>query len=188
MRLENFGSAWGKGERPWREHVRKTAIVIILVGLLLPPIFVNLGENAEQVKWAKPLEKWNQPLPTLQALLLCQQWTLFSEISPFNFKLHYLVTLTNGENVLLPDLDKERVGAWQNVFFPNEPKTELNLYADPAAQRRYLEYLVRINGIDPEWIVQRTIYMTYESVCSRQEAARVGTHYGPKVAHVLAQY
>jgi hypothetical protein len=161
---------------------------LLLLGLLLPPLLVNIGENAEQVKWAGPVRKLNRPLPSLQALLLCQQWTLFSAMSPFNFKLHFVLELTDGQELLLRDLDKERAGKWESILFPNEPKTELNLYSDPGAQRRYLEYLVRTNEVDPERIAHRTIYMTYQDVLTRDEAARAGTYYGPETNYVLDTY
>lgn len=176
------------GKYELRQKIRKTCIVLALLALLLPPFLVNIGENAEQVKGSAWLRKLNQPLPSLQALLLCQQWTLFSEISPFNFELHYLVVLTNGEEVLLPDLDKERAGKWEPILFPNEPKTELNLYSDAGCQRRYLEYLVRTNGIDPDSIAKRIVFMTYENVLKRDDAARAGTHYGPETYLALDTY
>jgi hypothetical protein len=171
-----------------RERIRKIAIVSLLAGMLLPPLLVNIGENAEQVKWAAPLRKLNHPVPSLQALLLCQQWTLFSQISPFNFKLRYMVELTNGDKILLRDLDRERAGDWDSVLFYNEPKAELNLYGDEAGQRRYLEYLVRSNGIDPDTITRRSISMTYQNVYSRAQSAAAGTHYGPDEVYVLSSY
>jgi hypothetical protein len=174
--------------RGYRETARKIAIAVLWFGLLLAPFLVNIGDNAEHVKWAAPLSKLNRPLPSLQALLLCQQWTLFSELSPFNFKLNYLVELTNGQTVLLPDLNKENAGKWEPILFPNEPKFELNLYSDPTAQRLYLEYLVRINGLDPDWITKRTVYMTYQNVLSREESRRAGSHYEPDVNFVLSTY
>lgn len=170
------------------ERVRKLAIGVVWFGLLLAPFLVNIGDNAEHVRWAGPLRKLNRPLPSLQALLLCQQWTLFSELSPFNFKLHYLVELTNGQTVPLPDLNIENTGPWHSLLFPNEPKFELNLYSDPTGQRLYLDYLVRLNGLDSDSITRRVIYMTYQDVLDRKEAARAGTHYGPEANYVLSIY
>ena len=74
---------------PLTDRIRKIAIVLALLGLLLPVLIVNIGEKAEQAGRPKSLAKLNRPVPFLQALLLCQQWTLFSEMSPFNFKLQY---------------------------------------------------------------------------------------------------
>ena len=188
MNLSNLG-VWREIDwSTFREKLRKIFIVTYLLGLLLPTVLVNIGENAEEVKKTGWLAKLNQPLPSLQALLLCQQWTLFSEISPFNFELHYLVVLTNGEEVLLPDLNKELAGKWEPILFPNEPKTELNLYSDAGCQRRYLEYLVRINGVDPDSIAKRIVFITYQNVLTRDDAARAGTHYGPVTYLALDTY
>jgi len=151
-------------------------------------LLVNIGVNAEQAKWSKAVAKLNQPVPFLQALLLCQQWTLFNQMSPFNFRMQFQVELTNGQVVQLRDLDKERAGKWESVFFHNEPKAELNLYTDPASQRRYLEYLARTNGLYPEWIARRTVYIHYQNVFSREQSAIAGTHYGPEADFVLDTY
>jgi hypothetical protein len=179
--------------RNWDRHVvaeriRRTAIVVFLIGLLLPTVLVNIGENAEQVKKSSWVVKLNRPLPSLQALLLCQQWTLFSEMSPFNFELHYLVELTDGQEVPLTDPDLEAAGKWKSILFPNEPKTELNLYGDPDGQHRYLEYLVRMNGIDPDTINRRAVYITYHNVLKREDAAKAGTHFGPEMYSALDIY
>lgn len=171
-----------------REQSRKTGIVLLVVGMLVPPFLVNIGDSAEHVSWAVPLRKLNQPIPSLQALLLCQQWTLFSEISPFNFKLRYVVELANGDEVLLHDLDKERAGKLESLYFYNEPKADLNLYSDPTAQHRYLEYLVRTNEIDPDTIATRMIVMVYQDVFPRAKFAETGTHYGPETVYVLSSY
>jgi NAD(P)-dependent dehydrogenase (short-subunit alcohol dehydrogenase family) len=171
-----------------RERIRKTLILLALVAMLLPTFVVNIGDNAEQVSWAAPLRQLNRPPPSLQALLLCQQWTLFSEISPFNFKLHYVVELQNGDQILLHDLDKDRAGKLAPLLFYNEPKAELNLYSDPAGQRRYLEYLVRTNEIDPDTIATRFVLVIYQDVYSREQFAKTGSHYGPDSFYVLSTY
>lgn len=181
------------GEEPGRKHTlrekaRKTFIILLMVATLAPVFVVNIGVNAEQVKWAAPLAKLNQPIPSLQALLLCQQWTLFSQMSPFNFTFLFAVQLQDGQTIVLRDLDKEQAGKWRSVFFHNEQKTELNMYSDPSSQRRYLEYLTRTNGIDPLTIAHRTIYLRYQSVFPRQQAAQAGTYYGPETDYVLDTY
>jgi|SRR5476651_1639520 hypothetical protein len=171
-----------------RERVRKAAIVLLLFGLLLPPLLFNIAANAEEAGWSGPLLKLNQPLPSLSALLLCQRWTLFSQMSPFNFTMHCEVELSGGRMVQLRDLDQERAGKWQSILFHNEAKTELNLYSDPAAQRQYLEYLVRTNGLDPDEIARRVIYIRYQNIFPRDEAAVAGTHYGPETNYALDSY
>src|ERR1700726_1525854 len=164
----------------FRRRVRKAAIVLLLLGLSVPPLLFNISANAEQAGWSGPLLKFSQPLPSLSALLLCQRWTLFSQMSPFNFTMHFEVELTDGRMVQLRDLDKERAGKWQSILFHNEPKTELNLYSDPGAQRRYLEYLVRTNDLDPTEIARRVIYIRYQNVFPRDQAAGAGAHYAPE--------
>jgi len=176
----------GKAGR--REAVRKTVIVLCMLALLLPVFLTNIGSNAERAGWATPLPKLNQQLPSLQALLLCQQWTLFSEIAPFNFTFQFEVELLNGERVILRDLDKERAGDWLTILFHNEPKTELNLYTEPEAQRRYLEYLVWTNGIDQEQVAQRKIYIRYQNIHPRDQAATEGTYFGPDEYYALDIY
>jgi hypothetical protein len=171
-----------------RERMRKVVILLLLLGLLLPALLFNIGANAEQARWSGPLLKFKEPLPSLTALLLCQRWTLFAEMGSYNFTMHFEVELTDGRMVQLRDLDKERAGKWQSIFFHNEPKTELNLYADPGAQRRYLEYLVRTNGFDPARIARRVIYISYQNIFSREQAARTGTHYGPDTKYALDSY
>src|SRR5437870_6071800 len=96
------------GKSPFRERIRKIAIVLCLIALLLPFFLINVGLNADQGKWPGPFAKLNQPLPSLQALLLCQQWTLFSQIAPFNFTFQFEVELQDDQRVILRDLDKER--------------------------------------------------------------------------------
>ena len=171
-----------------RESVRKTAIVLCLLALLLPVFLINLGLNADQGKWPGPFAKLNQPVPSLQALLLCQQWTLFSSIAPFNFTFQFEVELADSERMILSDFDKERAGKWQSILFHNEPKLELNLYSEPESQRRYLEYLVRTNGIDPAQIARRTIYLRYINIYPRDQAAQVGTHFAPEAYYTLDNY
>ena len=187
MNPENTGPPQ-VGKSPLRERVRKTAIVLLLLCLLLPVFVINVGSNAEQAGWSGPLPKLNRPLPSLQALLLCQQWTLFSQMSPFNFTMHFQVELTDGQVVLLRDLDKERAGKWQSVLFHNEPKSELNLYADTGSQRLYLEYLIRTNGLDPLEIARRTTFIHYQNIFPRDQAAKAGTYYGPETNFALDTY
>jgi hypothetical protein len=188
MNPQNTGGWLHFEKSALRERVRKAAIVLLLLGLLLPPLLVNIGVNAEQAGWAGPLPKLNRPLPSLQALLLCQQWTLFSQMSPFNFTLHFQVELIDGQVVPLRDLDKERARKWESVLFHNEPKSELNLYSDPGSQRLYLEYLVRTNGLDPLEIARRTIYIRYQNILPRDQAAVAGTYYGPETNFALDTY
>lgn len=166
-----------------QERVRKTAIVLLLLGLLLPPLVVNIGVNVKT-----PLSKLNRAFLTSRALLLCQQWSLFGYIVPFNFTMHFEAELKDGRVVPLRDLKKERSGKWQPLLFHNERKAELNLYANRPALRRYMEYLIRTNRVDPSQVARRTIFIRYRNVFPREQAFAAGVYYGPEMKHVLENY
>jgi len=169
-------------------RVRKVAIVLLLLGSLWPPLAVNIGQNAQNAGWSGPILKLNRPFPSFSALMLCQLWTLFSSISPFNYRMYFQVELTDGQVVPLRDLQKEAAGKWESVLFHNEPKTWLNLYSDRNALRQYMEYLIRTNGLDPAWVVRRTIFLRYRRVLHRDQAAVAGAYYGPEETSVLDDY
>ena len=172
----------------WRESARKTAIVAILIGSLVPPLCMNIGAYAAQAGLSGPIVKLNRQFPSFYALLLCQMWGLFSYISPFNFTINYRVELTGGEVADLHDFKKEAAGKWQSILFHNEPKADLNFYANPRAMRDYMEYLIRTNGFDPSWVTRRTIYIRYRTVLTREQAAAAGTHYALESERVLDSY
>ncbi len=172
----------------WRNKARKVAIVLIVIGSLLPPLCMNIGAYARQAGLSGPILKLDQPFPSLYALLLCQSWGLFSYISPFNFTIRYQVELNEGQIVRLYDYKKEASGKWQSILFHNEPKADLNFYSNPRAMRGYMEYLIRTNGLDPASVARRSIYLHYWSVLSREQAAAAGTHYGPETDRVLDSY
>lgn len=163
-------------------------IILILIGSLVPPLCMNVGAYAQQAGWSGPILKLNRPFPSFYALLLCQMWGLFSYISPFNFTYRYEVELTDGRIEDLHDFKKEAAGAWQSILFYNEPKADLNFYANHHALRVYMEYLIRTNGLDPAWIARRTIYLHYQNVLPRNQAAAAGTYYGPETDRVLDSY
>jgi len=173
----------GMEENALRETIRKTAIVSILIGLLIPPFLLNLG-----VAVKGRLSYLSQGFSPFRELLLCQQWTLFGYVVPFNFTMQFEVELRDGRVVVLRDLVKERAGKWQPVLFHNERKTQLNLYANRPALRHYFEYLIWLNEIDPSQVVRRTIYLRYRDVLPRNEATATGTYFGPESKHVLDQF
>ena len=174
--------------RRWRENARKIAIVLVMIGSLMPPLCMNIGAYAQQAGLSGPIVRLNRQFPSFYALLLCQMWGLFSYISPFNFTYRYQVELTDGRIEDLHDFKKEAAGKWQSILFHNEPKADLNFYANPRALRNYLEYLVRTNGLDPAWVVRRTIYVHYWNVLPRDQAAAAGRHYGPETDRVIDSY
>ena len=177
------------GKSSVRERVRKVAIVLLLLGSLLPPLAINIGQNAENAGWSGPvLNRLNQAVPSFCALMLCQLWTLFSNISPNNYTIYYQVELTNGDVAHLRDLQIEAAGKWQSVLFHNEPKVWLNLYNDRNAMRQYMEYLIRTNGLDPAWVVRRTIFLRYRHVLHRDEATAAGEYLGPEETSVFDDY
>ena len=190
MKPQKIGS-WLRFEKcTLLKTVRKVAIVLLLIGSLWPSFAINIGLYAEQAgrEWSQPLIKLNRPFPSFQALLLCQVWGLFGYISPFNFTMHFEVELADGRIVALRDLEKEGAGKWQSLLFHNEPKTEINLYADRRTLREYMEYLVRTNGLNPFEIVRRIIFIRYRNVLPRDQAVVAGTHYGPETKSVLDSY
>ena len=171
-------------------RLRKPIIVLLLLGSFVPSLATNISLYAEQSgwRWSQPLVRLKQPFPSFQALLLCQIWGLFAYISPFNFTMHFEVELADGRAVALRDLKKESAGKWQSVLFHNEPKTEINLYADRATLRQYMEYLIRTNGLDPREVSRRTIFVRYRNVLPRDQAAAAGTYYAPEMTSVLESY
>ena len=171
-----------------RELARKIAIVLIVIGSLLPPLCMNIGAYAAQAGLSGPIVRLNRQFSSFYALLLCQMWGLFSYISPFNFIYRYQVELRDGRTEDLHDFKKEAAGKWQSILFHNEPKADLNFYSSPGALRYYMEYLIRTNGLDPASVVHRTIYLHYQSVLTREQAAAAGTHYGPETDRVLDSY
>lgn len=160
----------------------------VVIGSLLPPLSMNIGAYAQQAGLSGPITKLNQSFPSFYALLLCQMWGLFSYISPFNFTYRFQVELTDGQVEDLGDFKKDGPGKWRSLLFHNEPKADLNFYANPTALRHYMEYLIRTNGLDPASVVHRTIYVHYWNVLSRNEAAAAGTHYGPETDRVIDSY
>jgi len=172
----------------WRQNARKIAIVLVVIGSLMPPLCMNIGAYAAQAGFSGPIVQLNRQFPSFYALLLCQMWGLFSYISPFNFTIHYQVELSDGQLLDLHDFKKEAAGKWESVLFHNEPKADLNFYANPRAMRDYMEYLIRTNGIDATWVTHRTIYLHYRMVLSREQSAAEGTHYGPETDRVLDSY
>jgi hypothetical protein len=172
----------------WRKNARKIAIVLVLIGSLLPALTMNIGMYAQQAGLSGPIIKLNRPYPAFHALLLCQVWGLFAYISPFNYTLNYEVELTNGEIVALHDFKKEAAGKWASVLFHNEAKSDNNFYADHNAMHQYMDYLIRTNGLDPAWVVRRTIFLRYRNVFPRDQAAKAGTYYGPETTSVIENY
>jgi hypothetical protein len=170
-----------KSSRP--DAIRKIGIVLILIGMLIPPFLLNLG-----VAFKGRFSQLSQGFSPFRALLLCQQWTLFGYVVPFNFTMEFEVELSDGRVVVLRDLVKERAGKWQSVLFHNERKTQLNLYANRPALRHYFEYLIWLNDINPAQVVHRTINLRYRDVLPRNKAAAAGTYFGPESKHVLEQF
>lgn len=171
-----------------KEIARKIAIVLIVIGSLMPPLCMNIGSYAQQAGFSGPILQLNRQFPSFFALLLCQMWGLFSYISPFNFTINYRVELNSGQIVDLHDFKKEAAGKWQSILFHNESKADLNFYSNPRAMREYMEYLIRTNGLYANEVARRTIYLRYRSVLTREQAAEAGTHYTAEGERVLDSY
>jgi hypothetical protein len=174
--------------QPCKEIARKITIVLIVIGSLLPPLSMNIGAYAQQAGLSGPIVKLNRQFPSFYALLLCQMWGLFSYISPFNFTYRFQVELADGQLADLHDFKKEAAGKWESILFHNEPKADLNFYANPRALRNYTEYLIRTNGFDPASVTRRTIYIHYWNVLPRDQVAAAGTYYGPVTDRVIDSY
>ncbi len=73
-------------------------------------------------------------------------------------------------------------------FFIAKQKIRNNLYGFVAGHRRYLDYLIRRNGINSADVSQRIIYIRYHNLLSRSEAAASGTYYGPETRYDLHRW
>jgi hypothetical protein len=167
---------------------RKLLIVACLTIVLGRVIALNVGVSLEKVGAHDFASPWIKPVPSLDALLLRQQWSLFTDISPFNYTTHFEVILDDGSTVPLSDSAQQNATSWKSVLFYSEPKIQNNLYASPDGQRRYLEYLIRKNRIDPSQINEGVIFIRYRNLLKRAEAAATGTHYGPEIRYDLLRF
>jgi hypothetical protein len=167
---------------------RKLLIVTALIIVLGRIVLLNVGVSLEKVGVHDFASEWTEPVPSLDALLLRQQWSLFTDISPFNFTTHFEVTFDDGSTAALPDSAQQNATGWTSVLFYSEPKIQNNLYASPAGQRRYLDYLIRSNQIDASRIDGGAIFIRYRNVLKRAEAAAAGAYYGPETRYELYRF
>jgi hypothetical protein len=170
--------------RSWR----KLLIMAVLIVVLGRVVLLNVGVSLEKFGVGDFASQLTKPVPSLDALLLRQQWSLFTDISPFNYTTHFEVILDNGSTMPLTDSAQQNATGWQSVLFYSEPKIQNNLYASPDGQRRYLEYLIRKNRIDPSQIDEGVIFIRYRNLLKRGEAAAAGTNYGPEVRYDLFRF
>jgi hypothetical protein len=170
------------------QRLRKLAVVTFFVVIVGPDIILNCGVSLEKAGFPMLAAKLQRAVPTLDALLLRQQWTLFTYISPFNYTIHFEVVLKDGSTLLLHDSVPQHATGWKGILFHSESKIQNNLYGYPAGHRRYLEYLIRRNGINPAEVSQRIIYIYYRNLLPRSEAAEAGTHYGPEIRYDLHRW
>lgn len=167
---------------------RKLLIVAIFVIILGRVVMLNVGVSLDKIGARDLASPFTRPVPSLDALLLRQQWSLFTDISPFNYTTHFEVTMEDGSTVPLSDSAQQNATGWKSVLFYSEPKIQNNLYASPDGQRRYLEYLIRRNRIDPSQIEGGVIFIRYRNLLKREEAAAAGTHYGPEIRYDLFRF
>lgn len=177
---------WGPA---FTRRLRKMLILGFFAVVFGRVIALNCGVSLEKAGFDQDLVV---PLKTkvlwLDALLLRQQWTLFTDISPFNYTMHFEVTLKDGSTVPLEDSAPQNATGWKGLLFHSEAKIRNNVYGSPTGQRRYLEYLIRQNGIDPAQVSQRVIFIRYTLVLKRQEAELAETHFAPELRHDLDRY
>jgi hypothetical protein len=167
---------------------RKFLIVAVFIVVLGRVVLLNVGVNLEKFGVRDFASELTKPVPSLDALLLRQQWSLFTDVSPFNYTTHFEVILDNGSTVPLSDSAQQKATGWKSVLFYSEPKIQNNLYASPDGQRRYLDYLIRKNRIDPSQIEEGVIFIRYRNLLKRGEAAAAGTHYGPEIRYDLFRF
>jgi len=170
------------------QRLRKLAILTLFFVVLGPVIVLNSGVSLEQAGFPILTARLQKAVPSLDALLLRQHWSLFTYISPFNYTAHFEVVLNDGSTLPLHDPAPQRATGWKGFLFHSELKIQNNLYGSPAEHRRYLEYLIRRNGIDPAEVSQRIIYIRYRNLLPRAEAAKAGTHYGPEIRYDLHRW
>lgn len=167
---------------------RKLLIVAIFAVVLGRVVLLNVGVSLEKLGVRDLASQMTQPVPSLDALLLRQQWSLFTDISPFNYTTHFEVILEDGSALPLSDSAEQNATGWKGVLFYSEPKIQNNLYASPDGQRRYFDYLLRRNRIDPNQIDEGVIFIRYRNLLKRSEAAAAGTHYGPETRYDLQRF
>ena len=172
----------------WQRRLRKLAIITLFVLVLVPVVILNCGVSLEKAGFPMQAAKFQAAMPALDALLLRQQWTLFTYISPFNYTTHFEVVLKDGSTWPLHDSVPQHATGWKGILFHSESKIQNNLYGYSAGHRRYLEYLIRRNGINPAEVSQRIIYIRYRNLLSRSGAAEAGTHYGPETRYDLHRW
>ena len=167
---------------------RKLLIVAVFIVVLGRVVLLNVGVNLQKAGVRDFASELTKPVPSLDALLLRQQWSLFTDISPFNYTTHFEVILDNGSTVPLSDSAQQNATGWKSILFYSEPKIQNNLYGSPDGQRRYLDYLIRKNRIDPSRFDEGVIFIRYRNLLKRGEAAAAGTHYGPEIRYDLFRF
>ena len=131
-----------------KERLRKLAIVALFALVLGPMLILNCGVNLEKAGYESLAAGIRKPISSLDALLLRQQWTLFTDISPFNYTTHFEVVLQDGSTVPLDDPAPQKATGWNGILFHNEAKIRNNLYGFVAGSAVTCDYLIRRNGID----------------------------------------
>lgn len=151
-------------------------------------VITNVGASLRELGWPDATPRILKLLPPLDAVLLRQRWTLFSFVSPFNYTTHFEIVLADGRTVELSDQAQQNATGWNAVLFYNETKIQNNLYGSPMALRRYMEYLIRKNGIAPAEVRQRVIFIRYRMILPRAGAAAAGSHSGTEGRFDLDTY
>lgn len=169
-------------------RLRKFAILVSLALVLGHVIILNCGVNLEKAGYIGFGARLTKAAPSLDALLLRQRWTLFTDISPFNYTTHFEVALKDGSIVPLCDSAPQNATGWEGILFHSELKIRNNLYGFPVGHRRYLDYLIRKNGINPADVSQRVIFIHYRNLLTRSDAEWAETHYGPDIRYDLDRY
>ena len=94
----------------------KLAIITLFVLVLVPVVILNCGVSLEKAGFPMLAAKLQTAMPALDALLLRQQWTLFTYISPFNYTTHFEVVLKDGSTLPLHDSVPQHATGWKGVL------------------------------------------------------------------------
>ena len=95
---------------------RKLAIITLFVLVLVPVVILNCGVSLEKAGFRMQAAKFQAAMPALDALLLRQQWTLFTYISPFNYTTHFEVVLKDGSTWPLHDSVPQHATGWKGYL------------------------------------------------------------------------
>jgi hypothetical protein len=166
---------------------RKLLIVAIFVIILGRVVMLNVGVSLDKIGARDLASPFTRPVPSLDALLLRQQWSLFTDISPFNYTTHFEVTMEDGSTVPVR-FRSATCDRLEERSLYMRTKIQNNLSCSPQTDNVAIWYLIRRNRIDPSQIEGGVIFIRYRNLLKRDEAAAAGTYYGPEIRYDLFRF